>query len=70
MRLNAIYFKITVYECTTNCAALFPITHTEKELFYLFIVWEEMYNHSAVVLVCECVHCYPPNNISLQNLFT
>jgi len=39
-------------------------------LFILFIVWEEMYNHSAVVLVYECVHCYPPNNISLQNLFT
>jgi hypothetical protein len=74
VRLNAIYFNITVHESVTNCAALFPVAHTEKELsyflFFLFIVWEEMYNHSSVVLVCECVHCYHPNNISLQNLFT
>lgn len=74
MRLNAIYFKITVHECVTSCAALFPITHAEKELssfiyLFLFIVWEEMYKHSSVVLICECVHHYPPNDISLQNLF-
>jgi hypothetical protein len=36
VRLNGLYFKITVHECVTNCAAMFPITQTEKELLFIY----------------------------------
>jgi hypothetical protein len=57
--------------CIQLCCPV-PITHTEMEVsfIFVFIVWEEMYYHSSVVLICESVYCYPTNNISLQNLFT
>lgn len=53
VRLNAIYFKITVHECVINCAAQFTVTHTEKELTY-FLFFSLLSGKKCTVILQLC----------------